>query len=137
MKKSLFMVLMAGFIALFVAACSAKAPITSDVDEDVKVSVYLTSENGHAASVCLLEETVHVSQLVQYPQDDGVTVPFNFSDTAQWAEITECNIGKRVAISINGYVVSTPVVKMRLENGACSVTLPRLQISTVFPHSQK
>lgn len=136
--NSLFSVLLASLVALYAIACSGNAqnPSKINVDEDIIVAIYPTIDNGdtvEAISPCLLEDTVHVSELIHYPGDDGITIPFNLSDTAKYAEITERNIEKRIAISINGRVVSTPVVKMKIANGACSVILPKSQISTIFP----
>lgn len=136
--NSIFSVLLASLVALYAIACSGNAqnPSKINVDEDIIVAIYPTIDNGdtvEAISPCLLEDTVHVSELIHYPGDDGITIPFNLSDTAKYAEITERNIEKRIAISINGRVVSTPVVKMKIANGACSVILPKSQISTIFP----
>lgn len=132
--NSLFSVLLASLVAICAIACSGNAqnPSKINVDEDIIVAIYPTIDN-EAMSPCLLEDTVHVSELIHYSGDDGITIPFNLSDTAKYAEITERNIEKRIAISINGRVVSTPVVKMKISNGACSVTLPKSQISTIFP----
>ena len=85
-------------------------------------------------SPCLMEETVHISELLHYPNDKGITVPFNLSDTTKYAEITESNLNKRIAIAINGQILSTPVVKMRLDNGACSVVLDDTQVDKLFPN---
>lgn len=136
--NSLFSVLLASLVALYAIACSGNAqnPSKINVDEDIIVAIYPTIDNGdtvEAISPCLLEDTVHVSELIHYPGDDGITIPFNLSDTTKYAEITERNIEKRIAISINGRVLSTPVVKMKIANGACSVILPKSQISTIFP----
>ena len=136
--NSLFSVLLASLVAIYAIACSGNAqnPSKINVDEDIIVAIYPTIDNGdtvEAISPCLLEDTVHVSELIHYPGDDGITIPFNLSDTTKYAEITERNIEKRIAISINGRVISTPVVKMKIANGACSVILPKSQISTIFP----
>lgn len=125
-------------VLIYAIACSGNAqnPSKINVDEDIIVAIYPTIDNGdtvEAISPCLLEDTVHVSELIHYPGDDGITIPFNLSDTTKYAEITERNIEKRIAISINGRVVSTPVVKMKIANGACSVIIPKSQISTIFP----
>jgi len=62
-------------------------------------------------------------------------MPFNFSDTAKYAEITERNLDRRIAISLNGEVVSTPVVRMKSEDGACSVALDEAQAKALFPNA--
>ncbi len=138
-RNSVFPILLASLVSLIAIACNAKAegPTQISVDQDLKVAIYSTSENGSVVdtiSPCLLEETVHISELLHYPDDEGVTMPFSIADTAKYAEITESNLDKRIAIAINGQVVSTPVVKMRLDNGACSVVLDDIQVAKFFPN---
>lgn len=138
-RYSVFTILLASLVSLIAIACNAKVegPTKISVDQDFKVAIFSTSGNGGAVdtiSPCLLEETVHISELLHYPDDEGVTMPFSISDTAKYAEITESNLDKRIAIAINGQVVSTPVVKMRLDNGACSVVLDDTQVAKFFPN---
>ena len=138
-RNSVFSILLARFVSLMAIACNAKTegPTRISVDKDVMVAIYSTSQNGDIVdtiSPCLMEETVHISELLHYPNDKGVTMPFNLSDTAKYAEITASNLNKRIAISVNGQVVSTPVVKMKLDNGACSVELDDAQIADLFPN---
>ena len=138
-RNSVFPILLASLVSLIAIACNTKAegPTQISVDQDFKVAIYSTSENGGVVdtiSPCLLEETVHISELLYYPDDEGVTMPFSISDTAKYAEITESNLDKRIAIAINGQVVSTPVVKMRLDNGAGSVVLDDTQLAKLFPN---
>ena len=61
-------------------------------------------------------------------------MPFLLSDSIRYAEITQENLNKRIAISVNGQVISTPVVKMKLDNGACSVVLNEAQMAELFPN---
>lgn len=138
-RNSFFSILLASLVSFMAIACNANAedPTKISVDQDVMVAIYSTSQNGGVVdmiSPCLLEETVHISELLHYPDDEGLTMPFSISDTAKYAEITESNLGKRIAIAINGQVVSTPVVKMRLDNGACSVVLDDTQVAKLFPN---
>lgn len=138
-RNLVFTILLASLVSLIAIACNAKAegPTQISVDQDFKVAIYSTSENRGVVdtiSPCLLEETVHISELLHYPDDEGVTMSFSISDTAKYAEITESNLDKRIAIAINGQVVSTPVVKMRLDNGACSVVLDDIQVTKFFPN---
>lgn len=128
--------LLASVVGILAIACGAKAPTKVSVDKDISVAVYSTTEREGAidtVSPCLLEETVHISELLRYPDDDGITMPFTLSDTAKYAEITGDNLEKRIAISVNGQVLSTPVVKMKIENGACSVVLDEKQMKDLFP----
>lgn len=128
--------LFASLVGIIAIACSAKTPAKVSVDKDISVAVYSTTEREGAidtVSPCILDETVHISELLRYPDDDGITMPFTLSDTAKYAEITGDNLEKRIAISVNGQVLSTPVVKMRIENGACSVVLDEKQMKDLFP----
>ena len=128
--------LLASLVGILAIACSAKTPAKVSVDKDISVAVYSTTEREGAIdtiSPCLLTETVHISELLHYPDDDGITMPFTLSDTAIYAEITGDNLEKRIAISVNGQVLSTPVVKMKIETGACSVILDEKQTKDLFP----
>ena len=138
-RNSFFSLLLASLVSLIAIACNANTedPTKISVDKDVIVTIYSTSQNGGVVdtiSPCLMEETVHISELLHYPNDKGITLPFNLSDTTKYAEITESNLDKRIAIAINGQIVSTPVVKMRLDNGACSVVLDNTQVDKLFPN---
>ena len=138
-RNSFFSLLLASLVSLIAIACNANTedPTKISVDKDVIVTIYSTSQNGGVVdtiSPCLMEETVHISELLHYPNDKGITVPFNLSDTTKYAEITESNLNKRIAIAINGQILSTPVVKMRLDNGACSVVLDDTQVDKLFPN---
>lgn len=138
-RNSFFSLLLASLVSLIAIACNANTedPTKICVDKDVIVAIYSTSQNGGVVdtiSPCLMEETVHISELLHYPNDKGITLPFNLSDTTKYAEITESNLDKRIAIAINGQIVSTPVVKMRLDNGACSVVLDDTQVDKLFPN---
>ena len=128
--------LLASVVGILAIACSAKTPAKVSVDKDISVAIYSTTEREGAidtVSPCLLTETVHISELLRYPDDDGITMPFTLSNTAKYAEITGDNLEKRIAISVNGQVLSTPVVKMKSENGACSVILDEKQTKDLFP----
>lgn len=138
-RISVFSILFASLVSFIAIACNAKAggPSQMSVDQDFTVAIFSTSENGNVVdtiSPCLLQETIHVSELLHYPDDEGVTMPFTISDTAKYAEITESNLNKRIAIAINGFVVSTPVVKTRLDNGMCSVVLEDSHVAKLFPN---
>ena len=147
-KQSIFTILTASLVCILAVACKANAdtPSKVNVDKDVIVAIYSTFNNEgvtDTVSPCLLEETVHVSELLHYSGDEGLTMPFNLSDTtkhehihhiSEVKEITATNLDKRIAIVINGQVISTPVVKMRLDNGACSVVLDDAQMAKLFPN---
>lgn len=135
-RNSIVPFLLASLVGILAIACSAKTPAKVSVDKDLSVAIYSTTERAGAidtVSPCLLTETVHISELLRYPDANGITMSFTLSDTAKYAEITEDNLEKRIAISVNGKVLSTPVVKMKIENGACSVMLDEKQTKDLFP----
>lgn len=135
-KNVIVRFLLASFVGILAIACSAKTPAKVSVDKDISVAVYSTVKSEgtiDTVSPCLLTETVHISDLLRYPDDEGITMPFTLSDTAKYAEITGDNLEKRIAISINGQILSTPVVKMKIKNGACSVILDEKQAKDLFP----
>ena len=135
-KNVIVRFLLAGFVGILAIACSAKTPAKVSVDKDISVAVYSTVKSEgtiDTVSPCLLTETVHISELLRYPDDEGITMPFTLSDTAKYAEITGDNLEKRIAIIVNGQILSTPVVKMKIKNGACSVILDEKQAKDLFP----
>lgn len=137
-RNSLLSAILTGILGILASACNdtSNAPSKVSVDKDIVVAIYSTSDKGGAVdtvSPCLLRETAHISELLHYPNDDGVTMPFFLSDSIKYAEITESNLDRRIAISVNGEVISTPVVKMKLTNGACSVLLNDAQMAELFP----
>lgn len=139
MKTSQFYNLIAILVCILAVACKTNpdVPTKIDVDKDITVTIYATTDNEgvtYTIPPCLLKETAHVSVLLHYPCDKGVTMPFNISDTTKYAEITSNNLYKRIAIAIDGQVVSTPVVKTKLNNGACSVVLDDTQVAKLFPN---
>lgn len=134
-RNSIVSLLLAGLVGILAIACGADTPQIINVDKDISVAIYATTERDGAidtVSPCLLEETVYISQLLRYRDDRGITMPFTLSDSAKYAEITRNNLEKRIAVSVNGRVVSTPVVKMIIENGACSVILDEAQTKALF-----
>ena len=81
----------------------------------------------------LIQEKVTVTKLIHREDDgDNITVPFQFKNSTEYAKITEENIDKRIVIKADGEIVSTPVVRMRIESGACSFSLPRQQADKYF-----
>lgn len=124
------------FIILLTTDCSghSEAPATLSVDKYFTIVLFPEEINAtDSQSVALFREKVHVTQLISYPGEETVTMPFAFTDVKKYAGITGSNIGKRIAVSINGEITSSPMVKMQIDNGACSVTLDSLQLSRLFP----
>lgn len=124
------------FIILLTTNCSGRseAPATLSVDKYFTIALFPEETSAtDSQSAALLREKVHVTDLVRYPGEETVTMPFTFTDVKKYAGITGSNIGKRIAVSVNGEITSSPMVKMQIDNGACSVTLDSLHISRLFP----
>lgn len=116
--------------------CSGRseAPVRINVDKYLTIALFPEETSAtDSQSVALLLEKVHVTELVRYPGEETVTMPFTFTDVKKYAGITGSNVGKRIAVSVNGEITSSPMVKMQIDNGACSVTLDSLHISRLFP----
>lgn len=138
MRNSVCSILLVGLLAVLAVACNTngKTPMKIDVGKEVVVEIYSVADSGGVIGIIppsLLEETVYVSELLYYPDDDVITMPFIFSNTKEYERITERHIDKRIAISVNGQVVSTPVVRMKIQEGACSVVLDESQAAALFP----
>lgn len=124
------------FIILMTTNCSGRseAPVRLSVDKYFTIALFPEETSAtDTQSAALLREKVHVTELVRYPGEETVTMPFTFTDVEKYAGITGSNIGKRIAVSVNGEITSSPMVKMQIDNGACSVTLDSLQLSRLFP----
>lgn len=124
------------FIILLTTNCSdrSEAPVRISVDKYFTIDLFPEETSAtDTQSAALLREKVHVTELVRYPSEETVTMPFTFTDVKKYAGITGSNIGKRIAVSVNGEITSSPMVKMQIDNGACSVTLDSLHISRLFP----
>lgn len=142
MRTTNFITLLSAiFITMSAIGCynNSQKPDTFKINAEIPVELCLTEEQDGsiiAVQPSLMKDTVHISELVRYPDDNEITVPFHFKDVEKYAQITETNIDKRIAISINGDIVSTPVIKMKISDGACSVLLSKEQIAKYFPNIQ-
>lgn len=124
------------FIILLTTNCSGRSEAPIRISVDKYFTIALLPEETSATdtqSAALLREKVHVTELVRYPGEETATMPFTFTDVKKYAGITGSNIGKRIAVSVNGEITSSPMVKMQIDNGACSVILDSLQLSRLFP----
>ena len=82
--------------------------------------VALKSNNGKPA----LDGSVVVGATSDYDQMQGNVVSMNMnSDGArQWANVTEANIGKPVAIVLDGVVYSYPNIRQKIDGGRSQIT---------------
>lgn len=136
------------YFFIIVAICSATLSLTGcaqssektnekAVNKTIQIAIYAainTNQGIAKVEPALLQETVSVNKIVHHPDDgDRLTVPFQFRDTVRYAALTERNIGRHIVITADGEIVSAPLVKMRIENGACSFLLSKEQAQRHFP----
>ena len=126
-------------IGILVIGCGNKneLPQEETVNQNLFVAIYAATETeGKITPLepALLQECVSLDKIIHYDRDENfITVPFQFKDSVGYAKITEANIGKRIVITVDGEVVATPMVQMRIGNGACSVLLSKEQAQNLFP----
>lgn len=86
------------------------------------------------SSAPLLREEVTVTDVSPIADcDDIVQVAFRFDDRRRWEEITDANVGRRLAIVVDGRVLSAPQVNMAISGGACAVTVPTQDLAELLP----
>lgn len=83
----------------------------------------------------ILSETVRVDAVNSIQSYGGdLQVAFKFPDAAKWEEITKSNIGKRLAVMVNGRLTNAPQVNCEITSGNCSVTIPAEMIAGFLPN---
>ena len=84
--------------AIKVERADGKAPLDGGVISDARATY---SQNG---------------------ADAEVSMAMNSNGISEWAQLTADNIGKCIAIVLDGYVYSAPVVRNKIEGGNSSIT---------------
>ena len=64
----------------------------------------------------------------------NIQIGFKFSNTEKWATITRENIGKRLALFVNGQLMNAPQVNNVIESGYCSVSIPANMVTDFLPN---
>ena len=83
----------------------------------------------------ILTEKVAVTEANSMPSYDGnIQVAFKFADAKKWEAITKENIGKRLAIFVNGQLMNAPHVNTEITSGNCSVSIPADMIHDYLPN---
>ena len=73
----------------------------------------------------ILNEKVKVTEANSIPLYGGdIQVAFKFADAKKWETITQENIGKRLAVLVNGQLMNAPQVNTEITSGSCSVSIP-------------
>lgn len=83
----------------------------------------------------ILSDKVAVTEANSIPSYGGnIQVAFKFPDSEKWEEITRDNIGKRLAIFVNGQLMNAPQVNSEITSGNCSVSIPADMIHEYLPN---
>ena len=86
-------------------------------------------------SELILSEVVTVADAYSNRLYGGnIQVGFRFNDAEKWATITRENIGKRLAVFVNGQLMNAPQVNSEIESGNCSVSIPADMIHNYLPN---
>ena len=94
------------------------------IDEDGKIfelyAIKATQRNGHAP----LEGDVIVSATDDYDNNGrpSVSMTMNSDGARRWAQLTKQNIGKPIAIALDGYIYSAPNVMNEITGGQSQIT---------------
>ena len=82
----------------------------------------------------ILNEKVKVTEANSIPSYGGdIQVAFKFADEKKWETITQENIGKRLAMFVNGQLMNAPQVNSEITSGNCSVSIPADKIHEYLP----
>ena len=83
----------------------------------------------------ILTEKVKVTDVNYIPSYGGnIQVAFKFTDAKKWETITQENIGKRLAVFVNGQLMNAPQVNSEITSGNCSVSIPADMIHQYLPN---
>ncbi|MBD5369502.1 MAG: hypothetical protein HDR83_09620 [Bacteroides sp.] len=83
----------------------------------------------------ILNEKVKVTEANSMPSYGGdIQVAFKFANAKNWETITKENIGKRLAVFVNGQLMNAPQVNSEITSGSCSVSIPADKIHEYLPN---
>lgn len=83
----------------------------------------------------VLSEKATVTEANSIPAyGDDIQIGFKFSDAEKWAKITRDNIGKRLAIFVNGQLMNAPQVNYEIMSGNCAVSIPAIMVKDFLPN---
>ena len=85
-------------------------------------------------STPILLEKISVTEanaILSYGGD--IQVAFKFTDAKKWETVTKENIGKNLAVFVNGRLMNAPRVMMEITSGDCYVSIPSEMILDYFP----
>lgn len=85
-----------------------------DINSAKRYSLYLVKKSSELTGGVITEAKVTFGSQSVQPE---VSMSMNSEGTSKWARITGANIGKRIAIVLDGAVYSAPVVQSKIPNG--------------------
>ncbi len=100
-------------------------PIENEKDEEAEEVYRLIALKSKKPNTPALQGDVVTGAREETDQTTGewqVTMSMNARGTQEWARVTKENIGKQVAIVLDGYVYSYPVVRSEIKGGNSSIS---------------
>lgn len=86
------------------------------------------------AEPLLRQEGVEITKVDRLSEDsEDMQVAFRLDDARKWKNITAANIGKQIAISVNGQVLNAPRVMDVITSGNCTVIIPVSKAKDLLP----
>ena len=84
-----------------------------------------TPDGEELVSVIVYEQTPLISETVTLaigPNEyNGYEALFKFADAEKWEQVTKENVGRQLALAVNGVIKSAPTVHEPITGGRCSV----------------
>lgn len=81
--------------------------------------LYLVNKNAELTGGVIEDAVANIDQQTSQPE---VNMSMSGEGAREWARITGANIGKRVAVVLDGYVYTAPVVQNKIPNGQSRIT---------------
>lgn len=92
-------------------------------ENDQRVAFYFLKAKGSEGTAILENEDIQAAY-ADFEKDGHplILLEFNPAGTRKWARMTAENVGRHIAIIINGNIVSAPTVLSPIENGISTIT---------------
>ncbi|MCQ2329876.1 MAG: protein translocase subunit SecDF [Paludibacteraceae bacterium] len=99
-------------------------PINPDAEQIVFELIAIKLENPRSEKAPLSGEVITDarSDFDQYSASSTVSMKMNAEGSKEWARLTKNNVGREVAILLDGYVYSFPTVNQEITGGSSQIT---------------
>jgi len=121
MKTAIYFLLTFGAVLQIAAADTPGLYLRAVVDEGAKGAVLMADEDGRAvyvSPVAIITPDDVKSAKLKGEEDVSISFKFNPSGQAKLGKATRSMIGKKLAIIVDGKLLSTPVVQSEFSTGA-------------------